>query len=262
MVLLPLILAVLAREAPAQAQPCARDTAVKATPGRSGYQPRDTTLPTSTRCEGVYIQAVAAPPALSVASFTRGFADFDVASRDTLRIQWDAPVDTSITLRVRSIKRNTYYGMDTRRPGGNVEFRWPKDVLRNVGLHRADIGILGWMSVRVGNELLPVHVPVRVLDGARAAGAGPYELLLYTRIRLREVFTSVFQVDSSGTTIRTLSRGDSLGRPPYGALSTIRVPVAAPDRPGLYRIEISAFKASGRDSVLTVPPLYFYHPGS
>jgi hypothetical protein len=87
-----------------------------------------------------------------------------------------------------------------------------------------------------------------------------YQFKIFPTVRLREVYVTVIQLDSTGQVLRVLVRGDSLQRAPYGERQPISVRVADPGPPGFYRVEISA-RTFARERAVTIDPVIFFHPG-
>jgi hypothetical protein len=243
--------ALVANEVRGQAAPC--DTTLKPR-GPSGYMAR------GDRCEGIYVSEVSGTE-LSLASLTRVFSDYNPDSITRLLVRWESPIDSGITLRARSVKRNVYYGMDTRRTGSVREFTWPTTILANQDLLRRDVGIVGWTTMRIGSRVERVYLPLHIVYDTAASQPGNYQVKIYPSVRLREVYLTLSQLDSLGQVSRILMRGDSLRRAPYGARQPITVPIADPGARGIYRLEISARMLDRNARALTLDPVLFFHPG-
>jgi hypothetical protein len=235
----------------AQAVPC--DTTLKPR-GPSGYAAR------GDRCEGIYVSNVSGAE-LSLASLTQAFADYDPRSVPRLFLRWESPNDSMVTVRARSVKRDVYYGMDTRRPGGSGTFTWPTTILANQDLRRQDLGVTAWVGMSLGGRVERVLLPLRILGDSTTPPGQAYQLKVYPSVRLREVYLTLSQLDSTGQVARVIVRGDSLRRAPYGARQAITVPIADPGPRGVYRVEISARTFDRTPRALTLDPILFFHPG-
>ena len=206
------------------------------------------------RCEGVYIQEVAGAP-LSIVSWTAAFADYNLASRQPLRLEWD-PVKggDSIRLRAQALRRRLYYRMDAQRSAGSKSYQWPSDLLAAVQIPRDEIGVVGWAEATVGNARREVYLPLHIAQGGRPAATGEYHLVLLPGTELKEVYLTI--EGAAGEPV--LKKGEPLGYGYYPAERPVDVPVAAPREAGIYRLEIGATHRSGGASTAE---LWFYHPG-
>ena len=114
------------------------------------------------RCEGIYIEDVAAP-ILRVTSLTESF-DYDLTQNNALLVEWTAPGDGGVRLKaqIKHLKYNTHYRMDTVRPPGNQLYTWPSDLLASLDLSSKNIGVVGWTRYAVGPNERNVYVPLRI----------------------------------------------------------------------------------------------------
>ncbi|HZT29784.1 MAG TPA: hypothetical protein VFA33_07875 [Bryobacteraceae bacterium] len=246
------LIALLALPA-AGAPPAVCDAQLSPPPGDpNGYKLR------GDRCEGVYIKEVAGSASLAVVSLTESFANFDPASAAPLRVEWQAPAGSSpVHLRAVALRRRTYYRMDTIRPSGSGSYSWNPGILAALGLTRADIGVVGWVTRQIGPESRDVYLPLRIAQGGGEAG-GEYQLVLYPGAELSEVYTTLSPVDSQGRSGRPLFEGKPLGYGYYPAERGVPVPVSGLKGAGLYLFEIGA---TLRDGAPSTSQLWFFHSG-
>ena len=215
-----------------------------------GYGPRQG------RCEGIFSAPVSAPP-LIVASFTRAFPNYDPAAISFLTLRWDAPTDSAVVLRARSVKRELYYAMDAVRAPATREFNWSAEILSSQRIRRQDVGVVGLTRLRVGKSYRTVYVPLRISAGADVSPPSSYEVLVFPTLELREVFVSLTPLDAEGKPGRAIITNDSLKLQFYPQRRPVRVVLRDPGIPGLYMLEIRAESASGRS--IALDPLIFYH---
>ena len=147
------------------------------------------------RCEGVYIQDVAAT-ALRVASFTESYESFDLAAGRPLLVEW-TPQGTAVHIRAQSLRSRLYYRMDSDRSAGSGSFSWPMDLLAALRLEKPELGVLAWTTRRIGDADRTVFEPLRVRQIA-APTPGPYRLVVVPGVQLEEIFVSVAPLKSNG----------------------------------------------------------------
>lgn len=206
------------------------------------------------RCEGIYIQEVAGAP-LSIVSWTAAFDDYDLKSREPLRLQWE-PLKggESVRLRAQGLRRSLYYRMDAQLPAGTKLYEWPTDLLAAVRIPRDEIGVVGWADGVVGGTRREIYLPLRIAQGRKPAPAVAYHLVLLPGTELKEVFVTL--EGPGGAPV--LRKGEPLGYGYYPAERPVDVPVSVPREAGIYRLEIGATHRSGGASTID---LWFYHTG-
>jgi hypothetical protein len=94
----------------------------------------------------------------------------------------------------------------------------------------------------LGGERRQVYVPLAITQTGSAHSCSPFELVLSTEARLKEVLLSLVQIDSSGGEIRTVKRDEPLRRGfyPAGAPIVINLKRADLHEPGFYALKLSA----------------------
>ena len=197
------------------------------------------------RCEGLYARDVAGGATLLLASLTERFDDFDGTLDQSLRVAWELPGRPAIRLRSYSLKRKVYFRMDTERSLGDSAYQWPVNLVRNVGLSRADLGVVGWASLPVGAVSRDVHVPVTITR-PNAAGAGrQLQMVLLPSAELSEVFVSVAPVGPNGGPAAYLERDRALQYGFYPADRGVRIALPTVKAPGIYLVEVGATLRGG-----------------
>lgn len=197
------------------------------------------------RCEGLYVQPVASHGDLLVASLTEEPPDFDPSATPTLELRWTPFGDGPIHVRAYSLRHGTYYRMDAVRPAGARSYRWPLDVLREVGLPGRAVGLIAWTQHRVGTTERPVYLPLRLATLANAS-APHYRMRVVPGVRLDEMWVGLVRLDEAGEAKEAVESKE-LGLQYYPAGQPVPVTLEMPeDAPaGVYRAEIRATCAGG-----------------
>lgn len=209
------------------------------------------------RCEGLFIQEIAGD-SLRIVSFTKRYQDFDPSSIKQLVVKWKAPNGTPVRLRATGLRRRLYYRMDTILPIGKFSYNWPTDILNSLSLKKNDLGVLSWIkyiSAGMDQQLyLPVSIDARASPGFKDS----YELIIMPGVELEEVYISLAMVGPMGHSLTYIMEGKPLGYYYYPPERPIRIPVANPKSPGVYRLQIGANLAKGGSANSKI---LFYHPG-
>ena len=227
-----------------QLQPLAGDS--------NGYRVR------GDRCEGIYIKEVAGGANLLVASFTESFEDYNPASGTDLLIDWKAPERGEVRLRAYALKRRLYYRMDTLRPSNSASFVWPSGLLTVLSIAKRDLGVVGWMSYRVGDAKREVYLPLKIRPRGVTSRSKSYQLILLPGAELSEVFITLAHVGADGFSDRYVKKGAPLSYGYYPAERGIMIPIPELPVPGVYSMEIGA---TLKDSGASTTRLWFYHGG-
>lgn len=196
------------------------------------------------RCEGLYVQQVAAGTGLEILSFTEPVTPFPIGRGDVLRLEWTAKTEGPVRIRAKSLKPRVYYRMDTERPGGTTTFDWPGDVLGQLQLQSEQVGVVAVMSQAIGGRIEDVYLPVSVGKGS-VARTRRYVLAVRPVQELSNIFVTLTELDAGGRSTRTIKKEESIGAGFYPAGTRIAVPVPEIDRPGLYRLHLGATLARG-----------------
>jgi hypothetical protein len=201
------------------------------------------------RCEGIYIQDVAAT-ALKLVSFTESYEEFDATLNKPLLLDWTPPAGAPVHLRAQSLRTRLYYRMDSDRPAGSGSFSWPADVLAALQLRRPDLGVLAWTTRRIGNSDRTVLEPVRVRQRAPST-PGSYRFVVVPGVQVDEIFVSVASLKPNGDAgVYAIDKQPQLaGYYPAGRPTVIAF--APPSSAGVYRLELGATLTQGGTSALT-----------
>jgi hypothetical protein len=204
----------------------------------------------SDRCEGIYIQDVAAT-ALRLVSFTDSYESFDPALDRPLVLEWTSPGNTAVHIRAQSLRNHLYYRMDSDRPAGSASFAWPADFLAALRLGKSELGVLAWTTRRIGSVERPVFEPVRVRQRAAATPGAYHRVVVVPGVQVDEIYVSVASLKPNGDTgAYTIDkRPAALGYYPAGRAAVIDVPV--PSAAGVYRIDLGATLTQGGTSAMT-----------
>ena len=207
------------------------------------------------RCEGVYIQDVAAT-ALKVVSFTESYESFDPSLDRPLLVEWTPPQGAAVHVRAQSLRNRLYYRMDSDRSAGSGSFTWPPDVLAVLRLDRTELGVLAWTTRRIGTVDRTVLEPLRVRQQA-AATPGPYRLVVVPGIQVEEIFISLAPLKPNGEPgPYTIDKQPAaLGYYPAGRAAAITI--KTPSAVGVYRLDLGATLTQGGTSAMTA---YFARP--
>ncbi|MGD9009393.1 MAG: hypothetical protein PVG41_15820 [Desulfobacteraceae bacterium] len=210
------------------------------------------------RCEGIYIKEVGST-ALLIASLTNFFDDFDFTTDKELLIKWELAGSRRVYLRAHSLKRRLYYRMDTVRPSGTTNYKWPTNVLAALNIRRKDIGVIGWCWHTIKGEQQRVYLPLRLERQSKPRGSNTYQIVLLPGRELEEVFVSLAQLGADGHPDLFLVDGKPLGYGYYPAGRGITIPIGNLQKAGVYYLELGAvLRGGGTDTV----ELFFYYLGS
>jgi len=208
------------------------------------------------RCEGLFAREVAGDVRLVLVSLTQSFAKFDARSGEPLHIQWRAPANAGVRLRSYSLRRKLYYRMDTARRAGDASYEWPTTLLRDLGLSRDDIGIIGWITQPVGDTPRDVFVPLQVSQRTLPSEEPRVEAVILPSAELNEVFLSVARLRPDGGIAAQVERDRPLHLGFYPADRGIRVALPSLTMPGMYLVEIGATLRMGGSSTAR---FWLYH---
>jgi hypothetical protein len=191
------------------------------------------------RCEGIYAQPVAGTP-LIVASFTERFDGFDPDSTASLVLRWPATGSGEVRVRAVALRRRLYYRMDATRPATTGAWEWPTDLLAALELGRSELAVVAWTQRLAGDRERDIHLPLRIGDGAAGEALTAYALVVVPQVELTEVYVTVSRMDGDGRPVDFLRDESPLGYGYYPADRPIEIPIARPEEPGLYRVQIGA----------------------
>jgi hypothetical protein len=210
------------------------------------------------RCEGEYIRAVAGTR-LRVVSFTESVEDFNAADGRPLVIEWSAPENAIVHVRAHALRHRLYYQMDTIRQPGERVYSWPPNLLSTFQLKRTELGIVGWMSSRIGSADHDVFVPLRVRQSAAVSRSTRYKVVLLPDVELIEVFLTLAQLAPDGRATAYVMKDQPLRYGNYAAEQGIEVLLPSLIAPGVYRLEVGATLRAGGSSTTQ---LWLYHAGN
>jgi len=201
------------------------------------------------RCEGIYIQDVAAT-VLRLVSFTESYEPFDAGDGRPLVLEWAAPPSGTIHLRAQSLRHRLYYRMDSIRSERSISFEWPLDVVSVLKLQKNELGILAWSTRRIGSTDRLVYEPLRVRQ-REPAKSGPYRMVVVPGVQVEELTLSVAAVGVTGELGGNTIDKQPLGPGYYPAGRAVEIPVQIPADAGLYRVELGATLTRGGGAALT-----------
>ena len=228
----------------AQVDPC--DAALKDKEDRAnpnGYRKRND------RCEGIFIQEVSATGTLLVASLTATMQGFKPDTGKPIPVEWKAPDAAKVNLRAYSLRPRLYYRMDTIQDAASAQYQWPPAILATYELKPADIGLVAWTAVTVGNRRLePVYVPVAVRDSKDAAWPLSQRLIVVPPVDLKEIYLTLSPVDTTGAPGQPLRDG-ALGYGYYPAGGAVKIDLAPLPKPGIYLVQVAAERRDGASVV-------------
>jgi hypothetical protein len=208
------------------------------------------------RCEGIYVQQVSGAP-LAVVSWTRSFTDYDLASRQPLKVRWEmAPSTVPIRLRAQGLRRRQYYRMDAVESPGSNSFTWPTDIVSALGISRPDVGIVALTEADIEGNQKEIYLPLRVSQDNRFAPGGSYSLTLLPGIEMKEVYLTL--TGPSGAKPSKIKDGEAVGYGYYPAERPIEIAIPGLQSRGFYHLEIGATLRTGGVAAID---FWFYHPG-
>jgi hypothetical protein len=213
------------------------------------------------RCEGRYLQEVASTT-LMVAGLSEARISTAAPLPRTLSLAWTAPPGGGdVSLRAQSVKRRTYFRMDTQRTGGAVGYIWPMALASSMDLTLADLGLRALTTIRVGGRDTPVHLPLRLKRAGEAGSVVGYELWVVPGVQLTELNVAVTQIGNDGSVLRMVrdSRPLQYGYYPSQRPIPIGLSLAELGVVGLYRVQLVASMDGGG---LATSELLVFHPGA
>lgn len=207
------------------------------------------------RCEGVYIREVGGTTV--VASLTEYVEEFNPAASRSLRVEWTAPGNGNVRLRAYSLRHRLYYQMDSLRPEGNSSYDWPTDLLFDLKLMKADLGIVALFSYQVGSNKRDIYLPVRIKQHEATTKPSANQLVLLPDTELDNVFISLAPIMKDGSLGASIKEW-ALGRGFYPAGRGIRITIPQAKNSGIYFLKIGAtFKGGGSST----KEIWFYQRG-
>jgi hypothetical protein len=243
-----LVLALLsATAAQAEVNPC-DPSLLQPTNNPYGYRLR------GDRCEGVYVEQVGGED-LSIVSWTESLPAYDLASGRPLLVEWDSPDKTEVRLIAHALRRRLYYRMDAISQAGKQSYRWKSDILASLGISSDELGILALANLRAGDATYPVYLPLRIAQAGQPAHASQYDLVVVPGEEAREMYVTI--TAAANGSHAPLKKDEPLGYGYYPAGRPVKIPVARPSSPGIYRVEIGATFRSG---AVSTAKLWFYNP--
>jgi len=196
------------------------------------------------RCEGLYIQPVAARDTLRVASLVAFHSDFKPEDSDTIEIRWELAPEYSIHLQAQSFGRR-YYRMDTERSAAR-SFVWSTSVLTALGLRGRDLGTVGWTTMNIGDRQERVYLPVAVGQAPQGHTPGLYQLDIEPAQELDEVYLTVTLANIQGELVDVITDQTALEYGYYPARAATVIYLELPSAASqLFWIQISAALSGG-----------------
>jgi hypothetical protein len=209
------------------------------------------------RCEGIFIQEVAAVGNLLVASLTASMQGFTPDPAKPIDVEWKAPGPGKLSLRAYSLRPRFYYRMDTTLDAPSGVFHWQSGILATYALKASEVGLVGWTSyVVAGRTLDPVYVPVGVRETKSSAWPLSYRLVVVPPADLKKMYLTVSHLTPSGTLEKPLREGE-LGYGYYPANGAVKIDLANLPVTGTYLVQLAAERKDGAD---TVTKFWFYRP--
>ena len=206
------------------------------------------------RCEGIYVEQVGGE-GLQIASWTESVAAYDLTSARPLVVEWDSPDKTQVRLTAHALRRRLYYRMDALSQAGKQSFRWKVDLLDSLGIGSDELGILASQNLRAGDATHLVYLPLRIAQTGQPAHASHYDLIVVPGEEVREMYVTI--TSAANGVHAPLKKDEPLGYGYYPAGRAVKIPIARPSSPGVYRVAVGATFRSG--AVSTVE-LWFYNP--
>jgi hypothetical protein len=209
------------------------------------------------RCEGIYIQPVSSS-SLLVASFTRGFDDFDPSSLQALSIDWSSPAPTAVRLRAYALREKLYYRMDAAVGPDRTTYLWSGSVLNSLHLSKRDVGVVGFTDFRVGREQRTLYLPLRIHEKSQTSARG-YQIIIVPGSELKEIFISLAKVDADGRPGAFIISDRPVHCGYCPAERGVPIDIPDPGAAGIYYLEIGATSKYGGPMTQQI---WFYHGAS
>jgi hypothetical protein len=209
------------------------------------------------RCEGRYIQPSGSY--LQVVSLTQFFESYEFGAAKELIVEWNSSLKKPFFIRAFGIKPDLYYRMDTSIPPGENLYRWPSDVLEALQINSDEVGVLGWIEMKIGNTFRHIHIPLIVRQRKAVAGHRSCEVVFQSASRLTEAYYRLKKMDSEGQMIRMIVDGRPLKHGFYPPMQGIKFELGEIPEQSLYLLEITAIQQSGVHS--DPVELWFYLGG-
>lgn len=210
------------------------------------------------RCEGIYNQTKSSS-ALAIASFTLAVPATNLTSNQELALDWIAPGNGEIKLRIDSLRPRLYYRMDTLQPSSKGSYRWPEGIASALALTMKELGFTATVRQTIGLVEREIYVPLAIHPASMQFPSSPTEITVVPGIEAAEIYLSVAPLAADGKIQKYIVYDQPLKRNyyPAGKPINIRLPVLK-DR-GLYYGNIAADLANGMSTEVVV---YFYNSGS
>jgi hypothetical protein len=204
----------------------------------------------------VYIKQVGGT-VLAIASLTSTFEKYAPDSVKELHFAWSVASDSGVSIRVRGIQPNLYYGMDAVRRGRPSRYTWPASILSSLKIRQQDIGALAWTARSIAGTVQPVYLPLRISRSDSVAQSPGYLLVLFPGVKLQEVYVTLGAADTSGRSAAgpLVKDHEPQNQGFYPAERPIRIKLPPLDPAGLYRLEVSATLPNGNP--IAVEPILF-----
>lgn len=133
--------------------------------------------PIGDRCEGAYIAKVGAPT-LDLVGFTVGVLTYKLDRNETIQIENTSGADLNV--RASALPLNTYYRMDALLRSGKTLDWAVKDILFDLKIPAASLGVYGWKGT--GKE--KIYMPVKPVSSAYVSSDKSYYLVVRPSARV------------------------------------------------------------------------------
>ncbi len=182
--------------------------------------------------------------ALVLVSFEEYKENFDVASIPDRKIRWNWPREEEVRFRAMEVRPNLEF----------MQIKKKDDILAR---ETRNIGVVGWVSHKIGDETHEVYVSSSIWDGKEEPEYDCYKIVLMPNRELAEVFYVFAPVNEEDGNI-TDFKEDKLqgGYYPVGRPIDLVLLKSELGESGFYYLEVGANLRGGGSTTLEI---WFYH---
>jgi hypothetical protein len=182
--------------------------------------------------------------ALVLVSFEEYKENFDVTSIPDQQIRWNWPREEEVQFRAMEVRPNIEF----------MQIKKKDDILTR---KMRNVGVVGWVSHKIGYETHEVYVPSSIWDGNEKPKYECYKIVLMPNRELTEVFYVFAPVNEEDGKISDFKE-DKLqaGYYPAGRPIDLILQKSELGESGFYYLEVGASLRGGGSTTLEI---WFYH---
>jgi hypothetical protein len=199
---------------------------------RLGYRQR------GDRCEGIYWEPHAGREDLCLVSFVREGSKVPSNTPSSLCVAWasgaavNAPGD--IHIRATALRNDLFYRMDSIRKYQEGTYVWPMDVIRDLSLSVAELGITAAIKSTISGVSWTVYEPLTIAEDGQTSSS--FLVTLISAVPIQGITWDCRRIDADGMP-GTRVAGERL-RGSFPASQPIRLRLSVPGFSGLCYMDI------------------------